>query len=128
MLLDGAEMSWRDRASSGAQDDLDGLLNAVLLFAEKMLTDHGEVLPYAAAVPTNGDMRMIAGWTGEERPASNELLDTLYEGVRARVSDTRAAAFVSDVRVAQANPGDAIRVELDHREGVSLIVLRPYRL
>jgi hypothetical protein len=123
----GAEMGWRDHVSPGAQDDVDGLLNAVLPFSEKMLADHGEFFPYGAAVSGDGEMRMLSAWTGEEQPPSDVLLDQLYDGVRAVASDTRAAAFVSDVRIRELD-SDAVCVEMEHREGVALIVLRPYRL
>jgi hypothetical protein len=43
----------------------------------------------------------------------------------AGASDTRAAGFVSDVRIRELDR-DAVRVELEHREGVALVVLRPY--
>jgi hypothetical protein len=120
-------MGWRDQVSPDAQDDVDGLLNAVLPFSEKMLADHGEFFPYGAAVSREGEMRMLSPWTGADRPPPDDLLDVLYEGVRAAASDTRAAAFVSDVRIGELD-GDAVRVELEHREGVALVVLRPHRL
>jgi hypothetical protein len=56
-------------------------------------------------------------------PASDAVLANLYEGARANAVNTRAVAFVADVR---ANGSDAVRVELEHREGMALVVLLPY--
>ena len=55
-----------------------------------------------------------------------ELLDKLYVGTRSQRSSIRAVAFVADVRI-PGNPEDAIRVELEHRGGIAIAVLLPYR-
>jgi hypothetical protein len=120
-------MTWRDQLSRAAQDDLDGLLDAVLPFGQTMLAKHGEFFPYGATVTVNGGIQMLAAAGEGERPASNQLLHTLYSAARSTSTATRAAAFVSDVRLGGPASGDAIRVELEHREGVSLVVLLPYR-
>ncbi len=59
-----------------------------------------------------------------DHPASDEVLALLYDGARTNASKARAAAIVADVR---ANGSDAVRVELEHREGVALVVLLPYK-
>ena len=116
--------SWRDTTSQAAQDDLDGLLNVVLPFAEQTIAKYGELFPFGASVNAEGQVAMLAGDPGlGEHPPSNEVLDTLYQGARSDASSLRAAAFVADVR---ANGGDAIRVELEHREGVAAVLLIPY--
>jgi len=48
----------------------------------------------------------------------------LVEGFRARQDALRAVALVADVRV---DGGDAVRVELEHRDGHALAVLLPYK-
>jgi hypothetical protein len=121
-------MSWRDHISQSGQDDLDGLLDAVLPFAEKMLGKRGGFLPYAAKVSLDGRIELVAAYDGTERPQSADLLDLLYSGTRAKAEAARAAAFVSDVRLDGPAPNDGIRVELEHREGVALTVVLPYRL
>jgi hypothetical protein len=117
--------SWRDAASSEAQADLDGLLNAVLPFAEQQLARHGEFFPFGAAVSEDGQMALLSGDPGfGERPQSQAVLDLLYQGARDPVTGYRAAAFAADVR---AEGSDAVRVELEHREGSVLVVLVPYQ-
>ncbi len=116
--------SWRDTTSVLAQDDLDGLLSIVVPFAEDMLGKHGEFYPFGGSISSHGDASLTAAELGlGESPSSDRLLAGLYEGARAHAATTRAAAFVTDVRV---DGSDAVRVELEHLEGVALDVLLPY--
>ena len=117
--------SWRDSASSEAQADLDALLNATLPFAQQMLDQHGEFLPFAAAVSKDGGVTMVAGEVeGTDRPPSQEVLDTLLRGLRESQSEYRAVALVADVL---ADGNDAVRVELEHAQGQAITVLLPYK-
>lgn len=104
---------------------MDALLNAALPFAQQQLAKHGEFYPYGVALTTDGKVEMLAATTGEEHPASAELLDLLAKGVVSRLGQFRAAAFVADVRVGPGH-GDAIRVEIEHQEGHAIAVLLPY--
>jgi hypothetical protein len=117
--------SWRDSTSQQAQDDLDALVSVTLPFAQEMLDKRGEYLPFGAAITLDGETRMLAGDPGAgERPESTEVLGTLVEGVLRQQAELRAVAFVADVRTADS---DAVRVELEHREGQAISVLLPYR-
>ncbi len=116
--------SWRDTASQQAQDDLDGLLNAALPFAQEMLEKHGDFLPYGVSLSLEGEGSMVTGYEGDERPISSEVLSLLIDGLRQQRDRLRAAALVSDVR---AGGSDAIRVELEHSEGPTMAVLLPYQ-
>jgi hypothetical protein len=117
--------SWRSSASQQAQDDLDGLLDASLPFAQEMLGERGEFFPYAAAITTTGETKFIAGDPGEgEQPTSVAVLQVLVEGLRAERDTLRAAAVVSDVR---RSDSDAVRVELEHEEGHAIVVFLPYQ-
>lgn len=116
--------SWRDTTSHRAQDDLDGLLNAVLPFAEQTLAKYGEMFPFGAAVSAEGQIEMMAADPGQgDQPPSAEIVDLLYEAARESAGTLRAVAFVADVRI---EGGDAIRIELEHREGTSLALVIPY--
>ena len=116
--------SWRDSASGQAQIDVDSLLNAALPFAQQMLDQHGEFFPYGVAIDASGETHMAAGYTGEERPPSQSVLDILAQGYREQRDGLRAVALVADVR---ADGSDAIRVEVEHREGQAMFVLMPYK-
>jgi hypothetical protein len=116
--------SWRNSASQLAQDDLDELLNAVLPFAIETLGRHGELYPFGATIAKDGQTALSAADPGVgKRPNSNEVLALLRDGVSADKDALRAAAYVADVRV---EGSDAIRVELEHSEGVAIVVLVPY--
>src|SRR4051812_35652259 len=116
--------SWRDNASQSAQDDLDELLNAVLPFAEQTIAKHGELAPFGASVSTNGQFAFLAADLGQgEYLSSADVLNTLYEGAKQSAATHRAFAFVADVL---ANGSDAVRVELEHREGPVLVLAVPY--
>jgi hypothetical protein len=119
-----AMTSWRDSASQQAQDDLDGLLNMTLPFAQQMLSKHGEFYPFGAAMTTSGETRLLAGELGQEHPASDDVLSLLVEGLRQDRGSLRAVAICSDVRLPDF---DAIRVELEHRDGQAMAVLLPYK-
>jgi hypothetical protein len=117
--------TWRDRASQEVQDDLDGLLDASLPFAQQMLAQHGDFLPYAVALDEHRETRMVSADPGlGEQPASREVLKRLRAGLRADRDGLCAAALVSDVR---ATGFAAIRVELEHRDGHAIAVLVPYK-
>jgi hypothetical protein len=117
--------SWRDSASQQAQDDLDGLVNAALPFATQQLDENGEFFPYGVALSDAGETRMIAADTGQgDRPPSTAALSMMVEGLRRERSALRAIAIVADIRV---DGGDAVRVELEHREGHAIAVLLPYK-
>ena len=125
MTACGPMSCWRDSASQPAQNDLDGLLDAALPFAQEMLAKHGEFLPYGAATTSSGETKLIAADPDEgEQPDSMSALATLVEGLQVERDALRSTALVSDVRLAES---DAIRVELEHLEGHSIVVLLPYR-
>lgn len=118
--------SWRETASPECQADLDELLNAALPFAQQMLAKHGEFFPYAVAMNRDGQIAMIAGYTGTEQPPSADVLAVLYDGLRAKADENRGAAVVADVRL-RGEATDAIQIEAEHREGIALKVFLPYR-
>jgi hypothetical protein len=117
--------SWRDAATQQSQDDLDGLLNLTLPFAQQMLAEHGEMYPFGAAVTADGETRLLADDPGVgEHPAGAEVRVSLFDGLRRTRAELRAIAVCSDVRLPDS---DAIRVELEHRDGQAMAVFLPYK-
>jgi hypothetical protein len=116
--------SWRDTTSQQAQDDLDGLLGAALPFAEQMLERSREFFPFAVGLSGEGETRVISGLPDAGiRPESTVVRSLLLDVLRHERDGVRAAAVVCDVRLADS---DAVRVELEHIDGVAIAVALPY--
>jgi hypothetical protein len=108
---------------------MDALLDLLMGFAVEMLEQHGEFFPFAGVITANGELQQLGGYTGDEHPASADVLQLLEDGLRERGDDIRAAAVASDVRVADEATGadqDAVRVHIEHREGDAVDVYLPY--
>jgi hypothetical protein len=117
--------SWRDSTSQRCQDDLDGLLNVTPPFAQRMLAKGEEFYPFAAVVTVGAETRLTASEPGQDdQPAIATVLSSLFGALRQDRADLRAVAVCSDVRLPDS---DAVRVELEHRDGQTMAVLLPYR-
>jgi len=116
--------SWRDTASAEAQADLDGLLDASLQLGQELLEQHGEFFPVAMRVSAAGDTAGFAAGGLGERPRSRDVAAVLYEGLEANAAIDRACAVVTDIPLSSGS--DAIRVELEHRDGIAITVVLPY--
>lgn len=119
-------MSWRDETPPAVQEALDSLANEGLNAAEHFLAQNGEFYPFALTLSKTGDIRMVGGEPGEgEHPSSTAVLDLLYEALAAERESLSGAAFIAAV---ETHSGDAIRVEVEHRDGgPALVLLLPYR-
>jgi len=117
--------SWRDSASLEAQNDMDGLLNATLPFARDQLTKRGTFVPYGAIVRNDdGGIELLAAYSGEKGAMSKDLLEMLMDGVRAKVESIRAYALVAGALI--EGQRDAIRIDIEHRDGHAIAVAQPY--
>jgi hypothetical protein len=108
------------------QDDLDLLADQGLSAAQHLLEKNGEFYPFAFTLTAEGTPQMAGADPSEgDRPASQSVLDLLYDGAVTQRDGLRAAAFVAPV---ETPDGDAIRVEAEHRHGgPALMLLLPYR-
>ncbi len=111
--------------------ECEALLNSVMPFAEKMLTQHREFYPFGAAMLKDGKITAISSWTEDEQPSSTEVIELLKKGFKSGASkgEYKATVLVCDIRTIP--PGsdkkrDAVSVELDHRDNYSAIVIFPY--
>jgi hypothetical protein len=115
------------------KEECEELMNAVLPFAQRMLSRYRGFFPFGGAMGLDGKIIAVAGGTGSEHPASQEVTAVLEEGFRegARTGKYKATALVSDMLVVpprEAVKRDAIAVRLDHRDGYSVVVVFPYTI
>jgi len=114
------------------KEECERLMNEAISFAEKMLRKRKEFYPYAYVLRPNGEVAMIAGYDGTEKPKSQDIIDILRTSLmdEAAAARVRATAIVYDVRVqlSAGEKSDAIAVALDHRDGFSCIMLFPYSI
>lgn len=110
--------------------ELDEMLGPLFTFAQDMLRKHGEFYPFAHAMANDGKVGIVAGYTGDEHPASNEVIELLVQALRAQAAagEIKASGICYDVRMSgpDGKPTDAIAVSLEHLAGDSVVVLMPY--
>jgi hypothetical protein len=115
-------VSWRDTTDQHIQDELDRLAAESLEAAQEFLgKQRGEFYPFAMGIRSDGGTEILGADPGEgEHPSSTSVLDLLYEGATSMRDGLRAVAFVAPVTSAD---GDAVRVEIEHRDGGPAIEL-----
>lgn len=120
--------SWRDGVPVSVQDDIEECFGCVLDLAGHLLGKNGEFFPVGATVAEPGGRAALFVSDAEdlgERPESVAVLERLYAAAAAQRATIVAAAFASDVRLADGE--DAVRVEVEHISGPALEILVPYR-
>lgn len=120
-----------DKQMADPKTECEEVMNAVLPFAEEMLTKHREFSPFGGTMSADGEIAHTGGWTGEEHPASTEVIELLEKGFRAGTQrgEYKATALVYDIRTippGKEEKQDAIAVALDHRDDYSVVVIFPY--
>ena len=133
-LLLGASATLAAQKEMKAQKaELEKLLEAALPFAEQMLTKHSEFYPYGATMDPTGKISLVGGYTGDEHPKSTEVIDLLKATYRrdGETGKIMACALVYGIKTVppgQSQKTDAIAVDLDHCDGVSVVMVYPYKV
>lgn len=109
-------------------DELNALLTASLRLAEKHLAGAASFEPFVLV--TSPDGRTLAAEIDrsqlQRHPESEEIADAAIAQLRGLAPSVRATALTLNARLAKER-SDAIEVRLEHRDGVALLVLVPYR-
>jgi len=119
--------------SPAAKKECEVLMNAVMPFAQEMLSKSQAFFPFGATLSLDGKVTAAAGSTGESHPDANVLIALLEEGFRQGAKEGRYKATALAVDIRTIPPGkdkkqDAIQIRLDHRDGYSVRVIFPYTL
>jgi hypothetical protein len=135
MSPDGLGANWgRYRPSTMApvpREEMDALLDTLFGFARQQLEKHGEFFPFAAAIDSVGEPRMVGVYLGEEHPQSAAVIEALYQSLSraAAGGEIRAAGVCADVRVMpprSSDTTDAISAAIEHRSAEPVDVFLPY--
>ncbi|HEY2642847.1 MAG TPA: hypothetical protein VGI56_03750 [Galbitalea sp.] len=121
--------NWREGASEEVQDDFDRLAEVTIAAARNFLDRNGEFIPFPMAVKSDGEVALIGldQPITPEVPVAEDVIHGIVELFRQRKDSIRALAIGADVQV-PSQATDAIEVRLEHRDGVCITVLVPYRL
>jgi len=113
-----------------AHPDMDALLDEGLQIAIHFLEKNGEFYPFGVTMAPDGSIAHTQGYTGDENPPSQELIELLLRGFQsgATSGDYRATALISDVRVSLngTTKTEAICVTVEHQEDPPVTCLLPY--
>ncbi|MDF1478549.1 hypothetical protein PYV02_05560 [Leifsonia sp. H3M29-4] len=120
--------SWRDALSAAAQADIDRLLDSGLRLAQQHLVAASEFDPFAIIVAVDGRLLAVDLDTSElgKHPEAEAISLAARAQLRHLAPSARCTALVTNTRLSRERT-DAIEVRLEHREGVALIVLLPYK-
>ena len=112
-------------------DEIQEILSFLLPYAERMLNEHGEFYPYAAALGADGELNAVATDVDDDSPDVGEVLLALHVGLRERAAEgaIRASGIAADVTLTDPDSGettDAVQVELDHADADAVDIFVPY--
>ncbi|WP_457095885.1 hypothetical protein [Lysobacter sp. P5_B9] len=113
-------------------EDIETLLNDLVPFAEKMLREHREFLPFGGHIKPSGEMVLDGAYNGDGLPLSQDLIDILHGSFKEKAEkhELRACAVVYDIRTippGRSKKQDAICVAVDHLSGYSAHIIYPYK-
>ncbi|MGH8020201.1 MAG: hypothetical protein ACREIA_18370 [Opitutaceae bacterium] len=116
-----------------AKQEVEKLMNDLVPFAKRMLSERGEFYPFGGYVKREGGIVHVgAEQVGTDQPKSADLFLLLKQSFqeKARNDECRATAILADVRIVppgSSQKSDAIQVSLDHKDGYTAEVFYPYR-
>jgi hypothetical protein len=119
--------SWRDDASQESQDDLDAMCEMALSRAVDALKTRGSLYPFAVTVSLDGAVGLSMVDLGPDGPVDgNAVAEVYWRTLRAQRDELCACTVVLDTRLPQLG-SDAIRLDSEHRDGIALRLVAPYR-
>jgi len=116
-------MAWRDDISEGAQSDLDTVFSQAALLARTLLMRNREFFPFAATIGAKGAVGLSTPVPDSTTPTVHDVIEAITTELRRDKAGKRAYAIVALARTADG--GEAVRIELEHKEGIALLIGMP---
>jgi hypothetical protein len=108
------------------------MLNTLLPFAKKMLSEYGEFHPFGATMSSHGEIQQVgARVERDDHPPAQELIDLLTETFKRQAAEDRLRAAGICYDVLTVPPGetqkkDAVCCGLEHCVAGAVDVFLPY--
>ncbi|SII60347.1 Uncharacterised protein [Mycobacteroides abscessus subsp. abscessus] len=119
-------MEWRSIASPQAQDDVDKLFGDAIKFVAVELAHADDFAPFMMVISLAGEIsvrRSAIATTPRDEVGVVRGLELPGDG-----DQLRARAAVLDVTALVPVAGDAIKIKIEHAEGIAIDMLVPYRI
>jgi hypothetical protein len=118
------------RAAPSVREQCDALTRAAVAMARELLRNHGEFAPYGLGLSAGDEVVDLADSMPPDGPrdTGEALRARLADALKARAVD--ATAFVYEATLTAPPPGqrgDAIAIQLAHRDGYRAVIVVPYR-
>jgi len=116
-------MTWRNDVSDKAQGELDSLFSQAAMLAQTLLMRNREFFPFGAMISTKGALGLSTPVPESSNPTVQDVLDAIHDELVQGKASNRAYAITALARTADG--AEAIRIELEHKEGLALVIGLP---
>jgi hypothetical protein len=120
------------RAAAGAREQCEALQRAALSMAHELLRSHGEFAPYGIGLSAGEEVVELEepaprdGLRGSD--AGDALRATLADALKNHVVEATALVYEATITAPASAPrGDAVAIQLAHRDGYRAVIVYPYR-
>lgn len=114
------------------QEGLELLLNEGINASRFLLEKNGEMFPIAMTLAADNKIDYIAVPFENEQPNSQELIDEYVKvlSISKDMNEFVATLIAYDIRLIESIEGftDALALELEHKEGLTMKIIVPYKL
>ncbi len=117
-------MSARISRQERVQQDLDELLGQLAILAKALIIRNGEFFPFGATIGKRGKYTLVTPVPESDQPTPHDVVDAILSEIQTSRDTFRAYGVT--MMAATAEGADAVRIELEHVEGSSLVIALPY--
>ena len=116
-------MAWRDDTSEDAQGDLDTVFSQAAMLAQTLLMRNREFFPFAATISAKGAVGLSTPVPDAAAPTVHDVIESIVAELKQAKAAKRAYAITALARTPEG--GEAVRIELEHKEGIALVIGLP---